>query len=167
MNQSWMNKIGGASAAVARSVGLEPEPAPEPVVAVPEPVSERRRNIVSEWYDRTVASSLARKKEADEEERSWLGRARRIVLRGISVFASLSCMVASVYFSYRGLSESQPPVIAGIMALTIVLTLSSAPELAVAMLRRRRFTVAIVAMSIALVAMVFSMSQTVQAIYNA
>lgn len=177
-----MDRASSASIEIAREVGVKERPAPVVQEPAREPVNKpaeaprlavdpqppaSKRNVVIESYNRIVSRREARIAAAAEEEASTVGRARRIILRLVAAFAALSCMVASVYFSYHGLVEAQPPAIAAIMALTIVSTLSVAPELAVAMLRKRRAIVAVISMSISLVATVFSMSQTVQGVYNA
>jgi len=89
------------------------------------------------------------------------------LLRTISATTSTSCAVTSVYFSYLWFIASQPRFIASIMAVTIVATLTTAPELSITLARKKSYIGACIVMAIALVAMLFSMSSTVGGIYNA
>jgi len=92
---------------------------------------------------------------------------KAVILRAISSATSLSCAITSVYFSYLWFIASQPRFIASIMSVTIVATLTTAPELSITLARKRSFAGAFIVMAIALVAMLFSMSSTVGGIYNA
>lgn len=89
------------------------------------------------------------------------------ILRSIAVFTSASCAITSVYFSNKWFLDSQPVVVAGIMSATVVLTLTVAPELSIALARKRRWMTATVIVMISVVATVFSMSSTIGGIYNA
>lgn len=140
-----------------------PEPPPPPG---PEPIPEKKRNLFLEVYDRAIARREERIARALAEENGKLASVRKWMLRMIAIFASLSCASASVYFSNRYLAESQPPIIAMVMAVTIVATLTVAPELSSVLLRRRRPITAVVTFAISLVATGFSMIQTVGGIYN-
>jgi len=126
-----------------------------------------KRNLALEAYDRLVATIQKRKDAGEEEEHTALASARRWALRVVAIFTSLSCAVTSVYFSNIWFAASQPRFIAAIMALTVVATLTVAPELSVALARKRRYLTALVVMAISVVATVFSMSSTVGGIYNA
>ena len=125
-----------------------------------------RRNIFLEFYDRAIEKRKARLEHEALEESSKLAIVRRVTLRVISIFASLSCAATSVYFSNRWFIASQPPFIAAIMAVTIVATLTVAPELAISLARKRRYLTALVITAISVVATVFSMSSTVGGIYD-
>lgn len=92
---------------------------------------------------------------------------QRIILRVVAVFASAACAITSIYFSNRWFAASQPGFIAFIMSITIVATLTVAPEMALMLWKRRHRIMALVVGAIALVAMLFSMSSTVGGIYNA
>jgi hypothetical protein len=95
------------------------------------------------------------------------GNLRAAILRTISTATSASCAITSVYFSYLWFIASQPRFIASIMAVTIVATLTTAPELSITLARNKSYIGAFIVMAIALVAMLFSMSSTVGGIYNA
>lgn len=90
-----------------------------------------------------------------------------IALRSIAIFTSASCAITSVYFSNKWFVDSQPAAIAAIMSITVVLTLTVAPELSVSLAKKKRFVTTAVVMAIWMVATVFSMSSTVGGIYNA
>lgn len=92
---------------------------------------------------------------------------QRIILRVVAVFASASCAITSIYFSNRWFAASQPGLIAFIMSVTIVATLTVAPEMALMLWKRSHRIMALVVGLIAMVAMLFSMSSTVGGIYNA
>ena len=92
---------------------------------------------------------------------------RATLLKTISSLTSASCAITSVYFSYLWFIASQPRFIAGIMSVTIVATLTTAPELAITLARKKGYFGAVIVMAIAMVAMLFSMSSTIGGIYNA
>jgi hypothetical protein len=92
---------------------------------------------------------------------------KAVILRTISAATATSCAITSVYFSYLWFIASQPRFIASIMSVTIVATLTTAPELSITLARKKSFAGAFIVMAIALVAMLFSMSSTVGGIYNA
>ncbi len=89
------------------------------------------------------------------------------ILRSIALFTSMSCAITSVYFSNIWFRDSQPGIIAIIMSLSVVATLTVAPELAVSLARKRKFVTAVAIVLISLVATAFSMSSTIGGIYNA
>jgi hypothetical protein len=89
------------------------------------------------------------------------------VLRSISLFTSMSCAVTSVYFSNIWFIDSQPPAIAAVMSLSVVATLTVAPELAVSLARKRKMVTAVAIVLISVIATLFSMSSTIGGIYNA
>lgn len=151
-------------------------PKPEPVARKVETASVKAPEKMSFKHEvmSRILSSLDRRsvrKAASEEEdakldRGIVAKSRRVVLICVAILASVSCAAASVYFSNKALVESQPPIIAMIMALTIVATLTVSPELSVSLKKRKKYITSLVVSAIALVATVFSMSQTVQGIYS-
>jgi hypothetical protein len=108
-----------------------------------------------------------RRLEARKEESTKLAGVRRWILRIVAIFASLSCAATSVYFSNKWFVDSQPKIIALIMSLTIVATLTVSPELSISLARKRRYITALFTLVMSLVATVFSMSSTIGGIYNA
>lgn len=189
--ESWQSRLRIASQS-ARDIASEvmevphefdlidqvPDPTPEPVLNPPDPPVEsidphkatpvqRKRNIPLEVYDSWTKRIEARRAKAELEETGRLASVRRWILRGVAVFASLSCATTSTYFSNLWFSDSQPKLVAMIMSITIVATLTTAPELSVSLARKRKFISALIVMAIAVVAGAFSMSSTVGGIYNA
>jgi len=92
---------------------------------------------------------------------------KKWILRSIAMFTSASCAITSVYFSNIWFSASQPKVIAAIMSLTVVATLTAAPELASSLARKKNYFIAVAVIFIWVIATVFSMSSTIGGIYNA
>jgi len=92
---------------------------------------------------------------------------RSMILRIVALFTSASCAVASVYFSNIWFLASQPPAMAAIMSITVVATLTTSPEMATMLARKKQYVSAASVIAISLVAMTFSMSSTIGGIYNA
>ena len=89
------------------------------------------------------------------------------VLRSIALFTSMSCAITSVYFSNIWFRDSQPGIIAIVMSLSVVLTLTVAPEFAISLARKGKWITAVAIVLISMVATAFSMSSTIGGIYNA
>jgi len=90
----------------------------------------------------------------------------RLALKGVALSTSLVCATASVYFSGKWFLDSQPGWMAWLMSLSVVATLTVAPELSRALWKLRHYALALVVAGIASIAMIFSMSSTVGGIYN-
>jgi len=134
------------------------------------PESRAARGMANEILDIPEAFDLADEMEevrvpvsipkASFDPRAW-------ILRGIAAFTSASCAITSVYFSNKWFIDSQPRFIAGIMSLTVVATLTVAPELSVSLARKKNYITAVVVALISVIATLFSMSSTIGGIYNA
>jgi len=92
---------------------------------------------------------------------------RKIALRVVALFTSASCATTSVYFSFLWFRASQPGIIASIMSVTVVATLTVAPEMAQTLAANKRYLTSLAVALVAAVAMLFSMSSTIGGIYNA
>jgi len=105
--------------------------------------------------------------EVEEPARVKTIDIRKIALRVVALFTSASCATTSVYFSFLWFRASQPGIIASIMSVTVVATLTVAPEMAQTLVASRRYLTSLAVALVAAVAMLFSMSSTIGGIYNA
>ena len=149
MSDTWMNRLprGSRAAQTMASTVLEQEAEPiiEPAAIKPEPVVIK----------------------APEPVTARIIDVRKTALRVVALFTSASCATTSVYFSFLWFRASQPGIIASIMSVTVVATLTVAPEMAQTLVASRRYLTSLAVALVAAVAMLFSMSSTIGGIYNA
>lgn len=163
-SNTWMRNTAGHKAEVSPAAkDIMRDFMPDDNKEVPVVKPEEPKTLVSLIMSRVSE----RRAEEKKEESTKLASIRRWVLRFVAIFASLSCAATSVYFSNKWFVDSQPRIIALIMSLTIVATLTVSPELSISLARKRRYLTALFTLVMSIVATVFSMSSTIGGIYNA
>lgn len=129
-------------------------------ITPPEPKAEK-------WYDRAIRWYNQRKEKAEAADNTPLAKAKRSVLRVMAIASALACSVVSGYFLYKYFSDTQPPVIAAVMSVTVAVVIVASPEFSVSLARKRKFLSAAVVLAVFVFAMGYSMSSTIARVYNA
>jgi len=141
--------------------------APAPKIAQPEPTPEPSPASPTPWFQRLVDLYNRKREEARAMDSTPLAKVKRSVLRVAAISSAIACSVVSGYFLYKYFSDTQPPIIAAVMSVTVAVVIVASPEFAVSLARKGKFISAIVVLAVFVFAMGYSMSSTIARVYNA